>query len=261
VFQLSDLEKKGNFARGFPGVVLIGVIGREINLTYGPSKEFYSINPRTLFEKHIGPVLRDKYGAPMGKSDPLNVAKNENVINQLWARGKRPEYAAIAAANLIEWISTSSSSRRKKLFRLLIYSYLLLAKLFNRKPREITTGKGPYEVFHLLKSLIEEAPAGGNTAQAIIGATLEAQHRLFNAKDILFGVGESVCTTNTTSKKAGDFIEMFDAQIHIYEITTKIVNLQRINESADAVLAYLETLSEQPQRLEVTFLCLLDEVF
>jgi hypothetical protein len=260
VFQFSDLERKSKFARGFPGVVLIGVIGRYIEPNYDPSKVFYSISPRTLFEQHIGPVLRDKYGAPMGKSDPLNVAKNENVINQHWATGKRPEYAAIAAAHLIAWVAGASLENQKKLLELLIYVYLLLARLFSRKPREIIAGQGPQEVFNILKSLVEKAPAGGNTAQAIIGSALEAQHRLFGVSGILSGVGESVFTTNTTSGKAGDLIEEFFSQTHIYEVTTKIVNLQRITESADSVLAYLEHLSEQPQLLEVTFLCLLGDV-
>ena len=260
VFQLATIDARGNFARGFPGIVLTATIGRLIDNEYRPFTRFYDISPRALFEKHIYPTMSGIYNAPMGKSDPLNVAKNANHINRDWASGKRPEYAARAASQLVEWVNDASKRQLEALLELLIYVYLLLAKLSKREFAEIEAGQGPQVIYTMLRELIDEAPAGGNTAQAVVGAALEAQHQTFGVSGILSGVGESVFATNTTSKKAGDFIEEFESQTRIYEVTTKTVDSQRVVESAEAVYAYLENVETPPLLLEVTFLCELEDV-
>lgn len=81
-------------ARGFRGIVLTAIVGLEIDSSYDPLSNFYSCNPRSIFEKGIYFALKGR--VPSGKSDPLNVAKNTNNLNKDWATGKRPEKAALA---------------------------------------------------------------------------------------------------------------------------------------------------------------------
>ena len=259
VFQLETIAYGKEFKKGFPGVVLTATVGRIVDPDYSPSTHFYGISPRSLFENHIRPVLHDAYGAPMGKSDPLNVAKNENKIKEAWARGRRPESAAMATVRLTEYVEKADSSSLKDVLRLLTGIYLLLSKLYHREYEMFAVGPGPGLAHLWLCELIEQAPAGGATAQAVVGALLEAQHQLFGAAIFLSGVGESVFATNSTSKKPGDFLETFEDQTHVYEVTTKKVDIQRVVESSEAVLHYLAEHELQGQ-IEVTFLCYLDDV-
>ena len=260
LFQWDRIKRGKEFAKGFPGIVLTATIGRLIDGSYDPRNRFYDINPRPLFEQHIGPMLRDKYKAPMGKSDPLNVAKNATVIDETWASGRRPEKAAMAAVNFIAWLSDQSQYQLEALLRTLVWCYLALARLYTRELPTIDHGIDLHSAHQLLTDLIDNAPAGGDTAQVIVGAVLQAQHDLFAQAGILDGIGESVNATNTTAGKPGDFSELFEDQLHIYEVTTKKVDLQRIGESADAVLKYMDVLNDTDMSVEVTFLCPLDQV-
>lgn len=256
LFQWNKIKSGRNFSKGFPGIVLVAVVGRLVDINYNPSTEFYDINPRPLFEQYIRPVLAgEKYKAPMGKSDPLNVAKNANVIDEVWAKGKRPESAAMAVVRLVRWASSASESQLKALLRVLVWVYLTLARLYTRQLPQLSSGIDLKAAHDLLNLLIERATAGGATAQNVVGALLQAQHDLFKSNSLLEGVGENVYATNTTSGKPGDFSETFEHQLHIYEVTTKRVNVQRVNESAESIRNYLARIPELPQSLEVTFLC------
>lgn len=255
LFQWQRIRAGSEFAKGFPGIVLTATIGRLISPEYDPQNNFYGINPRPLFEKHIGPALRDKYRAPMGKSDPLNVAKNANVIDEVWASGRRPESAALAAVRFIDWIKDASRADLEKFVDVLIWCYLSIANLYNRQIPEIPSGRSHFQLHTIFTELISNAPAGGNTAQVIVGAVLQAQHTIFNSDGLLEGVGESVNATNTTGGKAGDFTECFDGNLRIYEVTTKTVDNQRVNESVDAIIKYLQNIDFPLSSIEVTFLC------
>lgn len=254
LFQWEKIEDNKPFSKGFPGIVLTAGIGKLLKPTYNPSKDFYAINPRPLFEKHIGPVLRDKYKAPMGKSDPLNVAKNISVIDEAWAKGKRPAYAAYSAVNLIRQIQNSSPSEIIKLLELLVWCYLSLSKLYNRPLPLIQTGLSVKTTHKILENLINEATAGGATAQIVVGSLLKSQQDLYGAQDNLDGVGESVNASNTTSGKAGDFTETFGNSLRIYEVTTKTIDMQRLNESADSINRFLLSISSLAN-IDATFLC------
>lgn len=260
LFQFEKIKKKSTFARGFPGIVLTSLVGKYVSEEYNPATNFYDINPRPLFEKHIGPILRDKYNAPMGQSDPLNVAKNINELNKSWANNKRPQSSAEAAVELVEWAVSASPGNRENLLKITIWCYLSLANLFSLETPDIESGIKITEIYDITTKLIELAPAGGSTAQLIVGLLIQAQHFLFDAKNMLEGVGESVYTTNTTSGKPGDFSENFDNSFHIYEVTTKKVDIQRLNESATSITSYLNNLQTLPESLEITFLCNLSDV-
>ena len=246
-FQFSSIDSGKRFKRGFPGIVLTALVAKIFDPNYQPHTNYYDCHPRPLFEKGIAPILRDSFGAPMGKSDPLNVAKNASRIDEEWVKGKRPESAARASSRLISWVSTSPKAELEQLLDLIIATYLALAKLYHVDTDITPTiGYGSVELHNLLEQLMSFAPASGNTAQAVVGAVLEAQHQLFHSPNILEGIGESVFATNTTAGKAGDFVEIFASQTHVYEVTTKVVDTQRLNESADAIKRYLERLKDIP---------------
>lgn len=90
-------------AKGFRGVVLTALIGMDIDPSYNPLNNFYDCNPRSIFENAIWEVLTD-YHIPCGKSDPLNVAKNIQELNESWAEGRRPQSAALAAVNFLRLV-------------------------------------------------------------------------------------------------------------------------------------------------------------
>jgi hypothetical protein len=79
-------------------------------------------------------------------------------------------------------------------------------------------------------------------------------------KGHIFGVGESVFITNTTSKKPGDFQEVFENDLHVYEVTTKKVDDQRLVESGNAVFDFLKQNESQIEQVLVTFLCRSEDV-
>ena len=83
-------------ALGFREIVLTVIIARLYGIKFDPTTDFYKCNPRAVYEHGIRYVL-EKLQIPCGKSGPLNVAKNQNALNQEWARGRRPEAAAQAA--------------------------------------------------------------------------------------------------------------------------------------------------------------------
>jgi len=88
-------------AKGFRGVVVTALTGLHLDDGYDPLNNFYGCNPRSIFESGIWYALQEN-GIPCGKSDPLNVAKNANQLNEDWARGRRPQSAAMAVVNTLE---------------------------------------------------------------------------------------------------------------------------------------------------------------
>ncbi|WP_222422812.1 hypothetical protein, partial [Yersinia bercovieri] len=95
--------------------------------SYDYLNDFYKCNPRSIFENGIFYAFQEMK-IPCGKSDPLNVAKNNNVLDENWARGRRPQKTAMAAVDLLRVISSEVDDViRQKIvnyffFRLLSYS-------------------------------------------------------------------------------------------------------------------------------------------
>jgi hypothetical protein len=77
---------------------------------------------------------------------------------------------------------------------------------------------------------------------------------------MLFGVGEGVNVTNVTSKKPGDFQELFRRNLHVYEVTTKKVDEQRLVESSNAVADFVAHQEIGPSTVDITFLCRMGDV-
>jgi hypothetical protein len=191
MFQTKKIDANEGYARGFPGVALISVIGRLIDSAYDPTVDFYDISPRTLFEKAIRPTLNEKYAAPMGKSDPLNVAKNALKIDNDWAKGKRPESASFATSEMCKQIAAADSQRLQVIFDVLTWHYLALGKIFSIEMPATKSGISLNNCFELIASVMGSAPEGGATAQIVVGALLQAQHDVLGIDGILSGVGRA----------------------------------------------------------------------
>ncbi|OBU08915.1 hypothetical protein AYY16_06780 [Morganella psychrotolerans] len=77
-------------AMGFRGVVATALTGKFLDKDYDYLNDFYHCNPRSIFENGIFYAFQIMK-IPCGKSDPLNVAKNNSILDENWAKGKRPQ--------------------------------------------------------------------------------------------------------------------------------------------------------------------------
>lgn len=239
-------------AKGFRGVVVTALTGLHLNARYDPLNDFYECNPRSIFEEGIWYALEEN-GVPCGKSDPLNVAKNANQLNEDWAQGKRPQSAAMAVVNFLRLVMDAKSSKRARLidyffFRLWKYSQTVtgfqLAKIEASSHSHQTIGCK-------LVDFTLKYPESGNLPQYLVAELLAELFRASGVKVI--GGGESAFGTNTTSKKPADiWLEVEEVPINLYEITVKPVSIKRLDDSLDA----LHTTGHLNH--PVTFICRID---
>lgn len=117
----SDFENLANFesikkiltdliyvdAKGFRGIVATALTGKYLDSNYDFLNDFYACSPRSIFEQGIFYAF-EEMRIPCGKSDPLNVAKNINVLDENWAKGKRPAKAALAAVKFLRLVDSES---------------------------------------------------------------------------------------------------------------------------------------------------------
>ena len=189
-------------SKGFRGVVITAIVGKEMNPNYDPLENFYACNPRSLFEGGIWNALRAN-NIPCGKSDPLNVAKNIQHLNEAWAQGRRPQSAALAAVHFLRLLRASGAKDHERLVNYFFYRLV-------RYSRSITdfgiTVSDYAEVSRqmLANKLIAFAtrfPESGTIPQLLIAKMLSAMFA--SSSTIVEGGEESVFGTNTTSKKTG----------------------------------------------------------
>ena len=107
-------------AKGFRGVVVTALTGIHLIEGYDPLNNFYGCNPRSIFEGGIWYALQENE-IPCGKSDPLNVAKNANQLNEDWAQGRRPQTAAMAVVNFLRIVVESKKNKRARLIDYFFY--------------------------------------------------------------------------------------------------------------------------------------------
>lgn len=240
-------------AKGFRGVVLTALVGIHINPEYDPLNNFYGCNPRAIFEEGIWYALTEK-GIPCGKSDPLNVAKNISQLNEAWAKGKRPETAALAAVHFLRMVMASKDKQRATLtdyffFRLLRYTQQLNQQMV------VTTrmdGESTQQIARKLARFCVEYPEAGNVPQLVIAKLLTFLYA--GSAIIVHGGDESVFGTNTTSKKPADIWTSRGGEVlNLYEVTVKKINLKRLDDCMDT-LRGLDSLSKS-----VTFICRIPE--
>jgi len=222
-------------AKGFRGVVVTALTGLHLNGNYDPLNNFYGCNPRSIFEGGIWYALQEN-GVPCGKSDPLNVAKNVDQLNEDWAKGRRPQSAAMAAVKFLRIVMNSGKSKRA---RLIDYFFFRLWKYAQSVTGyEISEIKQSAESRQMLGNRLVEFtltyPESGNLPQYFVSQLLAGVFRT-SAIDVIGG-DESVFGTNTTSKKPADiWLEIDGNETNLYEITVKPVSKKRLDDSLDAL--------------------------
>lgn len=229
-------------AAGFRGIVLTAIVGKQLDPGYDPATDFYGSSPRTLFEKGIYYALQE-HRVPCGKSDPLNVAKNAQVIDATWAKGRRPESAAMAAVEYIQFIQSNWHNEK--------YREDLIAMFFSRLweyaefcmsadvPLAAFEGTPPVSIASKLAKFTVYFPEGGAIPQLVVGTLIAKLREGDQNYAKVDGVLESVFGTNTTSKKPADvWEEMADGTIgQLYEITAKPVDQKRLEDCVESLKA------------------------
>jgi hypothetical protein len=216
-------------AKGFRGIVATAITGKYLNPTYDPLNNFYSCNPRSIFEHGIFYAFENK--VPCGKSDPLNVAKNIDKLDDAWIKGKRPQTAAQAAVDYLRCIELSEGERQEKLINYFFYKLVKYANSV-KSIDIITVSEHEFSNQINASKLIEfttEYPESGAIPQLIVFNLLS---KLYTDSSIsIHGGYESVFGTNTTSKKPADlWITMGENIINLFEITVKKIDYKRLDD-------------------------------
>lgn len=241
-------------AKGFRGVVLTSLAGYHIDKKFSPLDDFYACNPRSIFEQSIWYVLTE-YNIPCGKSDPLNVAKNINTLDNNWAKNRKPEKAALAAVSFMERYFGEQNAKQKILledfffYRLIKYS----EKIANIHVvgANTTTSSRQWLAEQLIQFSLG-APESGATPQLLVANLLK---QVFKHSGIsVCGGDESVFGTNTTSKKPADiWLESNNRVTALFEVTLKKVDHKRLED----LLESTRTLNFE--LIPITFICRIPE--
>lgn len=218
-------------AKGFRGIVATAITGKFLDREYDPLNNFYSCNPRSIFEQGIYYAFGER-GIPCGKSDPLNVAKNVNILDDEWAKGKRPEKSAKAVIDFLSRIESESDCKRKqKIINFFFYKLLEYAKNKSSFKIEIPEEEqiSNQEFANKLSKLVIEYPESGTVPQFVIFKLLTKLYD--NTETIVKGGDDSVFSTNTTAKKPADIWLTSNEQIfNLYEITIKKIDKKRLDD-------------------------------
>lgn len=239
-------------AMGFRGVVLTAIVGKYISPKYNPLESFYECNPRSIFEQGIHQALTE-LKIPCGKSDPLNVAKNTNILNLEWTKGKRPEKAAVAVVNFLTLTEENyGNDNYEYLIELFMFFLKVMADEHNSylTVKPIIEKNSIQELSQKLWEFTSSAIEGGAIPQFIIGSIIEESFS-DNQNIRIEGTTDSVSSTNTTSNKAGDIIIYENSEIiAVIEVTMKKIDSKRLQDS-------LEVLKSQsiPQDVQLTYIC------
>jgi len=227
-------------AMGFRGVVLTVIVGKHLDPTFNPLKNFYDCSPRSIFEKGIYYALQDAK-IPCGKSDPLNVAKNIQVLDDNWATGRKPESAARAAVEYLRTLESAYNAPKKynRLILLFFHELLEYGKFVNahNAPATDSSVPIPLQQAKLLANFSVECPEGGTIPQYIVGQLISHFREHDDRIKSICGFEESVFGTNTTAKKPADVWEVLTSSElgNLYEITVKIIDYKRLDDCIDSL--------------------------
>lgn len=241
-------------AMGFRGIVATALTGKFLDDNYDYLNDFYKCNPRSIFENGIFYAFQEMK-IPCGKSDPLNVAKNNNVLDENWAKGRRPQKTAMAAVDLLRIISSEDDDAiRQKIvnyffFRLLSYSQECGSVVIHTLNETFLSNQ---IVASKLISFTLHYPESGTIPQFVISKILSS---LYSQSSInVIGGDESVFGTNTTSKKPADiWLEKEGVILNLYEITVKKIDYKRLDDSIHS-LADTDSLEKS-----IIFICRLPD--
>ena len=228
---LDDLIKTK--VMGFRGIVATALTGLFLNPNYDPLNDFYDCNPRSIFENGI--FFAFQHRVPCGKSDPLNVAKNQHELNVSWAKNKRPESAALA---VVKFLTLIVNNPNQKDILTDFYFYRLVD--FSNSIKSIRTTlpdshEIPQQVIgHRLVEFTYDYPESGTIPQLVVSLLLK--HLYQYSSLVVVGGEESVFGTNTTSKKPADiWVEEKGKPINLYEVTVKKIDVKRLDDSLSSL--------------------------
>ncbi|MFA5961522.1 MAG: hypothetical protein WC848_02495 [Parcubacteria group bacterium] len=223
---------------GHREIVLTIILARLFDPKFKASKNFYSCNPRSIFEKPIRKALRE-YGVPHRKSGPLNVAKNTEKINKDWAANKHEEKIAMTVVGLVKKIEAVPYAELGKFALAYVARYKQEAKRIKEMEIKLEPKENPIFISKLCIDLVNSVPDGGAIPQMISGLLMEVKNQDRKCAVEVIGHLDSVSATNTTSKKPGDIVEKItgDSEL-IYEVTTKGFTDDRLIESHESVMVY-----------------------
>lgn len=236
---LKDITKRLIYIKsmGFRGVVATALTGKFLDESYDFLNNFYQCNPRAIFENGIFYAFQEMK-IPCGKSDPLNVAKNTGIIDENWAKGKRPQSSAMAAVEFLRVVSEEADdTTRQKIINYFFYRLLSYAQECSAV---VVTSLNET---HLSNQIIASKlvnftvnyPESGTIPQFIVSKILFSIYKYSSVKVI--GGDESVFGTNTTSKKPADvWLEDENGIINLYEITVKKIDYKRLDDSIQSLI-------------------------
>lgn len=239
---------------GFREIILVVAIAKCLNNNYKASENLYECKPRSLYENDIRTIL-SKYHIPRGKSGPLNIAKATLALNPNWASKRRPREAGEAVLRLVHLIEQYDNEQLKNFLVLLHAKFLEEAMRIEDLKVEIVPNGDPVELYSICSRLIDETPDAGNTPQRIVGFLLNSYHKTHNTGIKVENYEDSASTTNTTSQKPGDVIEIDPKEkiINIYEVTCKPFKIVRIEDSYQSIKDFDQNYGKQSK--EVTVIC------
>lgn len=226
-----------NHIWGHREIILTILMARLMDPTYKASENFYACKPRSLYEKPIRSILREN-GIPHKKSGPLNVAKNSQKINEVWAHNKRGDGMALVVAKLVKKIEAVPPTTLKRFVLAYVKRYLQEATKVELLKCKVEMTEDPVMLTCLCIDLINCVPDGGATPQFIVGALMNNCNKANKSPVVTSDYTDSVSTTNTTSKKPGDITEVTPENgERIYEVTVKQFTNDRMIESFEAIKA------------------------
>ncbi|WP_158967661.1 hypothetical protein [Paraglaciecola sp. L3A3] len=216
-------------AKGFRGVVATAITGKYLNPNYDPLNDFYSCNPRSIFEQGIFYAFENRI--PCGKSDPLNVAKNINVLDDAWAKGKRPQASAQAAVDYLHCIEAASNEEQEDLinyffFKLVEYANSIASiQIIVPDQQELANQVSANK----LLEFVLRFPESGTIPQLVVSKLMK---KLYSTSTVVVeGGDESVFGTNTTSKKPADiWLESSNTPYNLFEVTVKKIDAKRLDD-------------------------------
>lgn len=229
-------------AWGFREILLVVVIGMQLDQAYRASTGLYDCSPRSIYEGPIKEFLSEK-GIPHRKSGPLNVAKATVGLDMTWAAQRRPSDVAKEVVNIVNYMEEQPTDIEARvsavgisiLRRLITCSNHLKSLSVNLEP-----SADPDFLYRLCYELITKATDVGNTPQKIAAFLLKNYHQSMQTGIVVTGEEDRASVTSTTSKKPGDINEESESGTiyKVYEVTVKHFDLARIRDSCDCVHIY-----------------------
>jgi len=224
-------------AQGYREVLITVLVAWIDGVEFDPCNgNFYECSPRAVFEQGIRPALI-ALGLKSRKSGPLNVAKAQRTLDEDWARSREDPDTALNVVALLKWAKQNTARRATPALHAVLEELIAEAQELSELSVAPPTALSATQAANRALRLIELAPNAGNTAQAVVHAVVSTFYEGTGACIDELGRASE---TNLTAKKAADVTVRgpWSRRLHLYEVTTKIIDSNRIRDSDESVLAH-----------------------